>query len=384
MANRAEEGVASRGSAPTAPTGAAGTGALWAKIRGEVVATIPFATYNLHPFGPLAQDPSYEALLRVVAAKASMLVKHSLATTATDARQIETRTETSPAGVRRTLIWHTPKGPLQAVSVTPTGQPSYLVEHFIKSTTDMARVMSVPHPALAYDLAPTRRLLAELGNRGVLYIAYPDPMYSAASLFDIEDFVVRCVTEPNRVQALVDYCMEGAVAEVERLAVACHGLPLLFYTAGPEVATPPLLPPQTFRRLVTPYQRQLVGILHAEGHRAAIHCHGRVRQVLDDILEIGADVLEPIEPPDQGDIGLPELLDRTRGRVCLMGHIQDQEFYRGEAGLLRRRVEEIAAVLRPEDRYVMTPTCTPFQHPVSPGYARAYSEWLEAAAETLP
>jgi uroporphyrinogen-III decarboxylase len=139
-----------------------------------------------------------------------------------------------------------------------------------------------------------------------------------------------------------------------------------------------------FRRFVTPHQKRLVAIFHRHGHLVGIHCHGRVRQVLDEILDTGADLLEPIEPPDQGDIGLRELLDRVRGRLCLLGHIQDQEFYRDEPGLLRRRVGEVAAQVDPADRYVMAPTCTPFQFPASAHYVRAYSEWLEAAAELLP
>ena len=47
---------------------------------------------------------------------------------------------------------------------------------------------SVPHTRAAFDLAPTRQLLQTVGNRGGLYISYPDPMYSAATLFDYQDF----------------------------------------------------------------------------------------------------------------------------------------------------------------------------------------------------
>jgi uroporphyrinogen-III decarboxylase len=358
--------------------------AIWAKIRGEPLHGIPFATYNLHGFARHGTEPSYQSLLEVVTAKAGMLVKHDVTQTTPDQRNPQTGVETAPGLTRRTTTWQTPKGRLRSVTVTPTGQPGYTVEHVIKSDDDLERVQSVAHASAVFDLTPTRQLVQAVGEHGVLYVSYPDPMYSAATLFDYQDFVVRCITAPERLQGLIDYLAEGIVDQVERLASACEGLPLLFYTAGPEVATPPMLPPSVFRRFVTPYQRRLVDILHAHGHRACIHCHGRVRQVLDEMLEIGADALEPIEPPDQGDISLRDLLERTRGKLCLMGYIQDQEFYRQEPGLLRRRVEQIAAVTDPSDRYVMTPTCTPFQFPAAPHYIQAYREWLEAAAELLP
>lgn len=358
--------------------------AIWAKLRGEPLHGIPFATYNLHGFGRHATEPSYQSLLALVTAKAGVLVKHEVQQTTAAAQAIETRDETAAGATRQTLTWHTPGGPLRSVILIPAGQPGYVIEPFVKCDQDIERVMSEPPAGVAFDLGPTRELLRAVGERGVLYVSYPDPMYSAAALFDYQDFVVRCITEPERLQALLDYLAAGIEDRVERLAAACAGLPLLFYTAGPEVATPPLLPPGVFRRFVTPYQQRLVAILHAHGHLACIHCHGRVRLVLEEMLAIGADALEPIEPPDQGDIALSELLARCAGRLCLLGHIQDQEFYRGEPGLLRRRVAAIAAGTDPGARYIMTPTCTPFQFPAAPHYLQAYSEWIEAAAELLP
>jgi uroporphyrinogen-III decarboxylase len=268
--------------------------------------------------------------------------------------------------------------------VTPAGQPGYVVEHFVKCDADVQRVLSTSPARIRFDLASTRQRLDEVANAGILYVSYPDPMYSVATLFAFEDFVVRCVTDPGPLQELIDHQAIAAEGYVQELAAAAAGLPLLFYTAGPEVATPPMLSPAVFRRFVTPYQKRLIATFHGYGHCVAIHCHGRVRQVLDEILETGADVLEPIEPPDQGDIGLRDLLDRTRGRICLLGHIQDQEFYCDKPGLMRRRVAEIAAAVDPAERYVMAPTCTPFQFPAAPQYVRAYREWLEAAAELLP
>lgn len=355
-----------------------------AKVRGEATERIPFATYNLHPFGAHGKDPSYAPLLETVEGRAGMLVKHHVKRAGSGTGRHETRVEQSPSGRRVTTLWHTPRGSLRSVAVTPTRQPGYTVEHFIKSTEDIDRVMSVPPASVEYDAADTRRMVDIVGERGVLYVDYPDPMYSAASLFDFQEFCILCATDPGRVQALVDYFAEGIYGQVERLAAACVGLPVLFYTAGPEVATPPMLPPSAFARFVTPYQKRIIGTFHRYGHAACIHCHGRVRLVLDEILETGADALEPIEPPDQGDISLAELLDRVAGRMCLMGYIQDQDFALAPPGGMRRRVAEIAAQVAPSSRYVMMPTCTPFQFPAAPGYVRTYAEWLQAAEELLP
>ncbi|MBI3945609.1 MAG: hypothetical protein HY321_06810 [Armatimonadetes bacterium] len=358
--------------------------AMLAKIHGRRVERIPFATYNFHPFGSHAKDPSYAALLELVDAKAGMFIKHGVRRVGTDAATRERRVEQTRAETRTTTLWHTPKGDLRSVFVVPRGQPGYTVEHFIKTNADVERVLSVPHATPDFDAADTRRFLETLGDRGVVAVTHPDPMAVACSLFDFEEFVVRCITDSARIQALIDYLAAGIYAEVERMAVVCEGLPIIFHTSGPELATPPMLSPAVFARLVTPCQKRINEILHARGHRSCIHCHGRVRLVLDEMLETGTDALEPIEPPRQGDITLAELLERVDGRLCLIGHIQDQDFYLAAPGEMRRRVAEIAAVVSPASRYIMTPTCTPFQHPASRQYVAAYSEWIEAAAELLP
>ncbi len=355
-----------------------------AKVRGGEVNGIPFATYNFHPFGPHTSDPSYADLLKLVEQKAGMLVKHSIKPVTPSPGINETIVEQVAAGTRTTTIWRTPKGDLRCVSLVPPGQPGYIMEHFVKEDDDIEKVMSIPHTRQQYDLNDTHKMLESVGDRGVLYVSYSDPMYCAACLFDYEDFTIRCMTDADRLQAMIEYFAEGIYEEVETMATVSEGLPILFYTAGPELATPPMLPPSVFARFVTPYHKRIIEILHRHGHITCIHCHGRVGQVLDQVIETGADALEPIEPPDQGDITLAKLIEKVDGRLCLIGYIQDQDFYTARPGDMRRKVEEIVEVVSPPSRYIMTPTCTPFQFPPSPAYINAYAEWVEAAAELLP
>jgi uroporphyrinogen-III decarboxylase len=161
---------------------------------------------------------------------------------------------------------------------------------------------------------------------------------------------------------------------------------LLFYSAGVEVATPPMLSPAAFAELVTPYESALVRMIRDAGHLSAIHCHGRVGRVLDQFLEIGVQALEPLEPPPQGDIPLEQALEAVEGRICLMGYVQDQDLYRAEPDEIRAKVRAIRRAV--EDRmaegrtgYIMTSTATPYMDPPPPRFVRNYVAYLEAAAE---
>ena len=358
---------------------------IFAALRGEPVSQVPFVTYNLHPYAdsPHRQDPSYRDLLAMVEREAGMYCKRSLPAASQEGPRRVERVEQDGDLTIVTTILPTPKGDLRSVCVTPRDQPASVTEHLIKTDEDIDRYMSLPWAPPEYDSAPLRDFAEQLADRGVVAISYSDPMYAAASLFDFGEYCIRYATNPASVRRLVDHLFEQIVEDTRRKAVACRGLDVVFLTAGPELATPPMMPPRAFAELVTPYQKRLIEVIHAAGHLAVIHCHGRVRDVLGHMIETGVDAIEPIEPPPQGDIRLAELMDRADGRLSFLGHIQDQEFHSASAGTMTRRVEAIARAVDGRTGYVMGPTCTPFQHPATSTFLRNYTEWIEAASRVL-
>ena len=358
-----------------------------AAIRHEDIDAVPFATYNLHGCAGSAhsQDESYAELLALVREKVGVYLKsgvHQVEGEVTGERAWDVTRSAEDDGVNRvtTAILHTPKGDLRTVAMTPRDQPGYVTEHYIKTDVDIERYMSLPWEPPDYDAAPLDGLVSQLGDRGIITLGYADPMHTACSLFDFEDFTIRCLTQLDDVRRLVDHVFERVAEDTRRKAVAARGREVVFLTGGPEVATPPMMAPAVFEALVVPYQKKLIDIIHAEGHLAMIHCHGRVREVLDSMMDTGVDAIEPIEPPPQGDIGIAELMDRTAGRMAVLGHIQDQEIHYVPPGTMKRHVEDIARTVAGRTGYVMMPTCTPFQHPATPEWLRNYTEWVETAA----
>ena len=353
-----------------------------AAIRREPVDHVPFSTYNLSPVGENrhTRDDSYRELLELVAAKSAVLSKMAAQGGVREPEGLsEKHVAQTDEGKVTTTTLHTPKGDLKSVMVRPTDQPAYVTEHYIKTDEDVARYMSIPYEPADSDLSRAIALYDAVGEGGLVYVAYPDPMYSAGRLFDYEDFVVRCFTDLDNVLVLIDHIFEREREQVRGLADAAKGRDFLMYTAGPEAACPPMMRPEIFSRIVTPYHTELVNIFHDAGILVSMHCHGRVRDVLGEAIKCGFDVIEPIEPPPQGDITLAELMQEADGRIALMGHVQDQELHYAEPGHFTRLVEHLANVVDGRTGYLCTPTCTPFQYPATEVYLRNYAEWIEAA-----
>ncbi len=144
-----------------------------------------------------------------------------------------------------------------------------------------------------------------------------------------------------------------------------------------------MLPPHIFRELVTPYHEHLVGMVHETGHLVALHSHGRVRVALDDFLEVGFDMLEPMEPPPQGDIALDEALEYVDGRICLTGYVQDRDLYTAKPGEMRTKVEAIREMVAGRSGQIMMNTTSPRMYPLPPQYVHNYVEFIGAASEAL-
>ena len=350
-------------------------------IRRRPVDRTPVATYNFHPFGAFSQEPAYGPMLEALseAENVGILYKSSIKYQKGRHDRMETEQRSLGDAILTITRLDTPKGKLEMVNRKPKDQPGYCVEAFIKDGNDVEKLLSLPVEPAVPDLSPTKERYEKLGERGLVYVAYEDPFYSVAQWFDFEDFAIRCIREFPLIQKLVDGEFKRIKIELALMLDQAEGYDVLFYTAGPEVATPPMLPPMIFEKLVAPYEIELVGMIREAGHLNSIHCHGKVKTVLDQFLNIGADVLEPVEPPPQGDIYLEEALDRAEGKICLMGYIQDQDLYLSEPGEMREKVRSICQSVQGRTGYIMTPTATPFMFPPGEKFVRNYVEFIETA-----
>ena len=355
-----------------------------AALRLQPVERVPVATYNFHPFGGFANEDAYQPMLDALAGAEHVGVLCKCGPSRKATRGEETKTESRNEGdaVVTTSRLETPKGELRSVHKTPKDQPGYCMEPFLKTDDDIEKLLSLPAEPGERDLSAVKAFSEQISDKGLAYVGYSDPFYAVAHWFDFEDFAIRCLSDLSALRALVEREFVRIKAELAQILEQARGYEFLFHTAGPELATPPMLPPRVFDELVTPFERELVKMIKDAGQLSSIHCHGRVGTLLDRFLGVGCDVLEPLEPPPQGDIALDEALAHVDARMCLMGYIQDQDLHLAKPGEMREKVEWICQAAKGKTGYIMTPTATPFMHPPSEEFVRNYLDFLRTAQES--
>jgi uroporphyrinogen-III decarboxylase len=228
--------------------------------------------------------------------------------------------------------------------------------------------LTVPDDAFVerIDIAPLAAEEARLGDRGIVMVDTEDPLCAAAALMAMEDYTVLAFTEPALFHRLLEKMarrIQPRTAEVSRLFPG-----RLWRIYGPEYASEPYLPPRLFTEYVVRYVAPMIRDIHAYGGYARVHCHGRVKNILDMIARMEADALDPIEPPPQGDVTLREVRERHGRQLVLFGNLEvaDIEMLPTPqfAERVKRALEEGTAG---EGRgFVLLPSASPYGRTLTP------------------
>lgn len=198
----------------------------------------------------------------------------------------------------------------------------WTTEHLLKDTNDLKAYLNIPDEAFveSVDVSPLEAEEVRLGNRGIVMVDTEDPLCAAASLFSMEEYTIIALTEP----ALFHQLLEKMARRIhERTELVSRLLPgRLWRIYGPEYAAPPYLPPRLFEEYVVRYVSPMVRMIQAHGGFARIHSHGRLKDVLDHIVGMEPDALDPIEPPPQGDVELKYVREQYGKQLVLFGNIE--------------------------------------------------------------
>ena len=195
-------------------------------------------------------------------------------------------------------------------------------EHLLKNVDDLKAFLKIPHPELngISGTASVTQAESELGDRGIVMIDTPDPLCLAAALFNMAEYTIIAMTEQDLFHQLLERFASLLIPGVEAVAQALPGR--LWRIFGPEYASPPYLPPYLFREYVCKYVKPMIDAIHKYDGYARIHSHGNLKDILDDIVNMGVDGLDPIEPPPQGDVELAYVRERYGKDVVLFGNLE--------------------------------------------------------------
>ena len=365
-------------------------------LEGGIPDRVPINTYELAGRNSLDwynQQPSYRGLMDYVRAHTDCITNWN-PRPATDRYtceerflcsdypvEIEARTESAGQFQRTTRICHTPKGDLRSVTQAAADvYTTWQVEHWCKSTADVDAALSVPYEPARYDASDLTRVRAELGDEGLVMASVGDPAYLAADLMSFQDYLMWAFEHTDHFARTVSVIAERVMENLRRQLDCC--VLDVYRIVGPEYFTPPYLPPAMFQRFIVPHVAAMTRLIHERGGKVRLHCHGKMRHVLDMILETGCDGIDPCEPPPDGDIELDELKRRCQARgVSVWGNIELKLLEQATPAQVRAEVQKIMDQAKAGGGFVLMPTAAPINLPLAPKTQANYEAFIDAGLE---
>ena len=244
----------------------------------------------------------------------------------------------------------------------------WTTEHLLKSKDDLLAYLQLPDEVFAenIDIAPFLQEEEKLGYRGIVMVDTEDPVCAAATLFSMEDFTILALTEQDLFHRLLQKLSKQIWLRTEKVSAQLPGR--LWRIYGPEFTCEPYLPPKLFEEYVVKYTGPMVKMIKKHGGFARIHCHGKIKNVLDHIVGMGADAIDPVEPSPQGDVSLTYVREKYGEKLVLFGNIEVSDIENlptGEfAELVDRTLDEIAATSG--RGCVLMPSASPFGRKITP------------------
>lgn len=230
-------------------------------------------------------------------------------------------TETVGERTSRTTVVHTPKGDLRTVTtVDQDVSTAWVMEPLVKDLADVDRLLSVPFEPDPFDPAELLADHEEWGERGLVELGISTPLVCSSHIMLFDTFLEWCASERTTIERLLEAACERILTRLEPLLKA--GVVECIWLGGSEQATPPMMSRKFYKELAMAYDEPIIRMCKEHGTLVHVHCHGLVNDVLELMMDMGADMTDPVEPTPDGDTDFADAKRRCRGRMVLMGNIE--------------------------------------------------------------
>jgi len=137
----------------------------------------------------------------------------------------------------------------------------------------------------------------------------------AWTLRGMENFLMDMVADENFTNELLDGILDIHLRTMDAMV---KRIPLDAYFGGDDWADQrgPMMGVELWRKYIKPPLARLVGRAHEHGLPYVLHSCGNVLPLIDDLMEIGLDALESLQPEA---MDVYELKRRVAGRMVLIG-----------------------------------------------------------------
>ncbi len=214
-------------------------------------------------------------------------------------------------------------------------------------------------PGRVRGLQQEARRLREGGDWAISARAPLHGMFDLAQrLRGVEQFMMDLLLDKRFAKALVGRIRDLQLAFYSRLLDAVGPVVDMVETSDDfGTQTGLLISPELFREMFAPARQELNELIKSKAPRARIffHSDGAISKIIPDLIEVGVEVLNPIEPDVPGN--QPQVLkERFGSRLIFHGHLDMKGAMRRSMADVRGEVRRAIDGMSQGGGYILAPT----------------------------
>jgi uroporphyrinogen decarboxylase len=226
---------------------------------------------------------------------------------------------------------------------------TWVKRYFFNQIEGFPLQQAAPEEVLAYQF-PYAHLEDLLGQMAAVVPHAPDTFVGCDvspcafemywRLRGMENTMLDMALEPELAATMLQRCADFSIALAQR---ACDDFPLDWLWTGDDVASQlgMMMSPKSWRQLIRPQLQRVFDVGKRHGLWVAYHCCGALRPIIPDLIEMGLDVLNPVQGNCPGMD--PFELKREYGvSLAFMGGMDTQDLLpHGTAGQVHRETSRL-------------------------------------------
>ena len=177
-------------------------------------------------------------------------------------------------------------------------------------------------------------------NPGILFVR-------SWLLYGMDNLLMATILEQKKVEHLLDKITDYQIT----IAKQYVRLGIDIAHMGDDIGTTKALfmNPELWRKLVKPRLKKIIDEYKKGGCYIYFHSCGRIMDIVDDIIELGIDILNPLQASAND---FPELRNRTKRKVILHGGLDCDKLIRGSEKEIRQMTLDTIVALGSKGEYV--------------------------------
>ncbi|UCF99136.1 MAG: hypothetical protein JSV89_06255 [Spirochaetaceae bacterium] len=189
-----------------------------------------------------------------------------------------------------------------------------------------------------------------------IYGGLGSAFYVPTLLREMSLVLMDMVLNPSLLDALVSRVVDFQLAYYERIFRKCRGCLDIFYIADDYgTQTGLMFEKEKWRRFFKSGTTQLVDLAHRYDLLVMLHSCGSVRELIGEFIDIGVDILDPIQTT-AANMDIEELKRHFGRHICFHGAIDTQNVLNfGTVDQVRDHVRRTIDVMGDRGGYIISP-----------------------------